>query len=160
MRVLCIVPLLLAAQAAPAEPDGWQLLKSLTGEWEGTMDGHSGTARLTYEVVSNGSAVVERLRTGSEQNDMITVYHRDGKALVLTHYCAAGNQPRMKAGSSAAPNNRISFEFLDIANLASPDAAHMRTLTMTFPDPNHIVQEWGFREKGKDTRSIFRYKRK
>jgi hypothetical protein len=88
------------------------------------------------------------------------VYHRDGSGLMLTHYCAAGNQPRMRADSTAAPGNRISFRFLDIANLASPEAGHMRTLSATLTDANHLVQEWSYREKGKDSKSIFRYKRK
>jgi len=28
---------------------------------------------------------------------MLTLYHRDGNRLVLTHYCREGNQPGMQA---------------------------------------------------------------
>ena len=49
----------------------------------------------TYRVTAAGSAVMEVLFPGTD-HEMVTVYHQDGDDLILTHYCAAGNQPRMK----------------------------------------------------------------
>ena len=69
-------------------------LKSLAGEWEGNTE--KGKVRLSYEVISGGNAVAEH-ESGGEMPAMLTVYHLDGNRLLLTHYCAAGNQPRMEA---------------------------------------------------------------
>ncbi len=32
--------------------------------------------------------------------NMITMFHMDGDRLLMTHYCGAGNQPRMKLVAS------------------------------------------------------------
>ena len=57
-----------------------------------------GKVYLSYELIAGGTALVERERT-DKTPEMLTVYHLDGKRLVLTHYCMAGNQPRMEAKS-------------------------------------------------------------
>ena len=61
------------------------------------------------------------------KEDMITMFNLDGDRLLMTHYCACGNQPRMVA--SASPDGKtITFDFLDATNLATPDAGHMNRL--------------------------------
>jgi hypothetical protein len=83
----------------------FEKLKGLAGTWSGpvgTVDGPKGTVR--YEVVSGGSAVMEVLFPG-DPHEMRSMYHLDRGDLVMTHYCSAGNQPRMrlsKTGSTAA----------------------------------------------------------
>jgi len=76
---------------------GFEKLKTLIGQWEATTpSGTHGTVK--YELVSDGSAILERI--GGDEHaamDMVTVYHPDGARLVMTHYCSAGNQPRMWA---------------------------------------------------------------
>src|SRR5690349_4484997 len=94
-------------------------LKSLAGEWEGNTD--KGKVRLSYEVISGGNAVAER-ETGAQMPEMLTVYHLDGNRLLLTHYCAAGNQPRMEATAFDPQTGELRFKFLDATNLASPGA--------------------------------------
>ena len=49
---------------------------------------------------------------------VLTVFHLDGDRLILTHYCMAGNQPRMQATSYDAKKGEIRFQFLDATNLA------------------------------------------
>jgi hypothetical protein len=80
---------------------------------------------------------------------MLTVYHVDGKRLMLTHYCMAGNQPRMVAGPLNAQTGEIEFHFLDATNLASPDAGHMRNAKLQLIDRDHLSSEWQFFENGK-----------
>jgi len=123
-------------------------LASLVGTWHGTTsEGKKVTS--TYELVSNGSAIMERLSPGSEP-DMITMYHRDGDHLMMTHYCSAGNQPRMRAEPSGTEGNVIRFSFLDATNLKSPDDGHMQKLVFIFRDKDHMTQEWTWREKGQE----------
>ena len=57
------------------------------------------------KVTAGGSAVHETLFPGSA-HEMVSVYHLDGADLVMTHFCALGNQPRMKADPKS-PANQI-----------------------------------------------------
>lgn len=84
-------------------------LKQLEGEWMGTpADGGSATL-VRYEVIAAGGTVVKTYAPGSP-SEMLTVYHMDGDALVLTHYCALDNQPRMRFVPSDRPGE-IRFAF-------------------------------------------------
>ena len=121
-------------------------LKTLVGEWK-TDDGKES---LTYELVAGGTALLER-ETGAGRPAMLTLYHRDGNRLVLTHYCMAGNQPRMLAKPFDAAANEIAFDFLDATNLSSPAAGHMHSTSIRFVDANHIDTVWEFHENGKAT---------
>jgi len=76
-------------------------------------------------------------------------FHMDGDRLLLTHYCEAGNQPRMSA--TASPDGKtITFNFLDATNLISPDAGHMHRVVFTFVDANHHTEDWQFLDHGKE----------
>ena len=120
-------------------------LKSLAGEWEGNTD--KGKVRLSYEVISGGNAVAEH-ESGGQIPAMLTVYHLDGNRLLLTHYCAAGNQPRMEATAFDPQTGELRFKFLDATNLASPGAGHMHNVTFHFVDNNHLATDWQFFENG------------
>jgi len=132
-------------------------LKGLVGEWEGSTD--MGKARLTYELTGGGSAVVER-ESADKMPAMMTVYHLDGNRLVLTHYCMAGNQPRMEARSFDPATGEIRFRFLDATGLASPGAGHRHNATFRLVDADHIESEWQFFENGQPKMTEkFQYKR-
>jgi hypothetical protein len=93
------------------------------------------------------------------QEDMITMFHLDGARLLMTHYCAAGNQPRMTA--SFSPDGKsMTFAFLDATNLASPQDGHMDHVVFTFTDANHHSEEWTFLDHGKEMRERFDLVRK
>ncbi len=127
---------------------GFEKLATLAGQWKAqTPDGKVATAN--YRVVSNGSVLMEELTT-PDGGSMITMYHVDGSNLILTHYCAAKNQPRMKADLGTSRPGELRFRFIDATNLADRNAGHMRDLTVKFQDENHMSQEWIFRKDGKD----------
>src|ERR1043166_8606704 len=65
-------------------------LKTLVGEWEGKNS--SGSVKITYTLVSGGTALMERMQPSNEA-EMITMYSADGDKIVVTHYCSEGNQP-------------------------------------------------------------------
>ena len=81
-------------------------LKGLTGEWEAKVEGK--TARLTYELTGAGTTLVER-EGGDAHPEMMTTYHLNGSRLMLTHYCMAGNQPRMEARSFNPKTGELRF---------------------------------------------------
>ena len=114
-------------------------------------------ATITFKVTSSGSAVMETVKM-KEHGEMVTMYHRDGSSLVATHYCSMGNQPRMRATDADA--SAIKFRFADITNLGKPDGDHIKDLTITFQDHDHMTQEWFSVEKGKENSMVMHWTRK
>lgn len=130
-------------------------VKSLAGEWKGkATDGKE--VRLTYSLISGGTAVMERMQAGQEE--MITTYYPDGNSVMMTHYCMANNQPRMRAGNTADAK-RIVFSYVDATNLSAPDAGHMKQLVLTVQDKDHISEEWTWDEKGQQKVDTFQMTR-
>jgi hypothetical protein len=138
-----------AAFAASSAQKSFEQLKSLSGSWEGKAS-NGKLVQVDFRVTSMGSALMSEIK-GEE--DMISMFNLDGDRLLITHYCAAGNQPRMVA--SASPDGKtITFDFLDATNLASPDAAHMNRLVISIPDANHHTEEWVFNDHGKEIKEV------
>lgn len=91
---------------------------------------------------------------------MVSMFNLDGPdRLIVTHYCGAGNQPRMQA-SSSPDGKTITFDFFDGTNIAGPEAGHMQRLVIAMPDSNHHVEEWTFSDHGKQTKEVFDLQRK
>jgi len=143
-----------AARSTPA----FDQFKSLVGHWEGTTNG-GGKVSLTYELISNGSVLMERLSPGNEP-DMVTMYSLEGDRIVVTHYCSAGNQPTMQTAAAPAAAGRYDFTFLRLSGAKSPDEGHMTALSVSMPDKNRLVQTWTFTENGKAMSENFTYTRK
>lgn len=136
---------------------GFERLKPLVGKWQGTSSEGKPVA-ISYSLVSDGSALVERLGAGSEP-EMVTVYHPDGDRLMMTHYCSLHNQPRLRTDAVSAGNKRLAFDFVDATNLSSPDAMHMHRLVVTFEDEDHFTQEWTWKSGEKEGTVVFRLER-
>jgi len=135
-----------AADSNANAAEAFAKIKTLAGNWEGT--GSRGKVTSSYEVISNGSAVVEHLRVPGE-DEMLTVYHLDGNRLVLTHYCTAGNQPRMQAEPYDPASNQLVFNFTGGGNLSDINAGHMHSAALKFAGANYFSARWTFQEKGK-----------
>ncbi len=145
---------LLAGTAMAAEPPaGWANLQKLAGSWDITWNGKPGT--VTFQMISDGSVLME---TQPSEN-MVTMYHPDNGKLMMTHYCAAHNQPRMVAETSA-DGKTIAFRFLDATNLASPEDGHMQSMTMTIVDNDHVTETWTFVDHGKTMTDAFHLTRR
>ena len=144
-----------AAFAASAAHKSFEELKALDGTWEGkALNGQP--LEVAYRVTSNGSAIISEIK-GKE--DMISMFNLDGDRVLLTHYCAVGNQPRMVA--SASPDGKtFTFDFVDATNLPTPDAAHMIRMVLAMPDANHHTEEWTFSDHGKEHKEVFDLRRK
>ena len=123
----------------PTHP-GLERMKKLAGTWVAADKDGKPTDKIVsvVKVTAAGSAVHETLFPGSPM-EMISVYHRDGADLVMTHYCALGNQPRMKADPKS-PANQLRFQFAGGTNLDPARDKHMHEGTITFVDDDHI--EW------------------
>jgi hypothetical protein len=128
------------SKSAAASHPGLERLKKLAGTWVAADKDGKPTDQVVsvIRVTAAGSAVHETLFPG-QPHEMVSVYHRDGTDLVMTHYCALGNQPRMKADPKS-PANQIRFEFAGGSNLNPAKDKHMHEGTITFVDDDHI--EW------------------
>ena len=65
---------------------------------------------------------METMAPGTE-HEMINMYHLDGEELVVTHYCAGGNQPTMRLDREASTAERLIFDFTGGTNL-DPETDH------------------------------------
>jgi len=145
---------------APQTSADFEMIKALAGVWNGTTDAHGKkeSARVAYKVTSAGTAVEETLFPGTP-HEMVSVYFLDGKTLMMTHYCALGNQPRMKV-TAFEPNKKIKFEMVDATGMKSPEDPHMGQLTVTMKDKDHLTQEWvHMMPGGKKESATFVYER-
>lgn len=138
-----------AAAGTPAKPDGraaLERLKQLAGEWRGTVAEDGSPMGVRYEVTSGGTAVMERLFPGTS-HEMTTLYHLDGGDLVLTHYCSAGNQPRMKLVESSATELR--FDYIGGTNVDPAKDSHMHSARLWLKGPDALEAEWTAYARGK-----------
>jgi hypothetical protein len=160
VRIAFAVIMILSAISATAQSDArrsFDQLKALAGTWEG-KNSQSEPMQVSFKVTSNGSAIMSEI-IGHGEN-MVSMIHFDGpNKLMLTHYCAAKNQPRMVA-SPSADGKTITFNFLDATNLATPDAGHMSRVAITILDADHHQEEWTFADHGKEMKEVFDLHRK
>jgi hypothetical protein len=161
IRVAIALTILLAATMAVAQSDAqksFNHLKTLTGSWEGkASDGKS--VQVSFRDTAGGSALMSEIH-GHGPEDMISMFHLDGPdRLLITHYCGAGNQPRMQATTS--PDGKtITFTFVDATNLSGPEDGHMQQLVIAMLDVNHHTEDWTFIDHGKEIKQFFDLRRK
>jgi hypothetical protein len=72
--------------------------------------------------------------------------------LRMTHYCAAQNQPRLKASRIDLANGIVDFSFVDATNLSSPNAPHVHGFEMRFADTDNLTITFLFTMGGKESR--------
>ncbi|MFA6045674.1 MAG: hypothetical protein WC718_11885 [Phycisphaerales bacterium] len=136
--------------AAHAQGPMMKFVSRLAGDWE--MKGPDGKPMLAMRthVMAGGSAVAETMFPGGP-HEMINMYHLDGDELVMTHYCASGNQPRMQCSSTDGKSVELTLR--DVTNRLDSDETYMGYLKVTLVDDDHLIQEWknfsGNKEMGK-----------
>jgi len=136
----------------------WEPVMGLAGEWEMLDDKGVKSPALSVRVTSGGSVVHEVMFPGAN-HEMTNVYHMDGSDLVMTHYCAFGNQPTMRA--TAVKNGEIAFAFDGVTNLRAADETYMGTMTLVIRDKDHMEQTWTSFKAGKAEPPItFKFEKK
>jgi hypothetical protein len=130
----------------------FETLKTLEGEWQGLMhttpvepevDGSA--TKVTFRVTSMGNLLMHEMTGAGRPDDPITTIYLDSDRLTLTHYCDAGNRPRMIATSS--PDGRqVEFEFADVAG--STTYGYMHRAAFNLIDADHHTEEWTYMMPG------------
>lgn len=129
-------------------------VKALAGTWDILDETGKSTGTTVFSVSSAGSSVREIMFQG-HPHEMTNMYHMDGPTIVVTHYCAAGNQPLMRAAPADIAPGRIAFRFDHASNFDPKADGHvMGDLTLVFTDRDHLRQEWGSYEEGKPAGTV------
>jgi hypothetical protein len=98
------------------------VFKSFKGTWTVTSGGKKLPFKMTYDLASKDSVVTEFF--GTE----LSVFYLDEESLLMTHYCNAGNHPRLKLSQGSAAG-RFEFEMTDITNLKDErNGAHVQRI--------------------------------
>jgi hypothetical protein len=127
-------------------------LKTLAGTWKGALSVDPPQPEMpehgwvTFRVTSRGNAVVHEMKQpgtpdDASKDDPITMLYLDEGRLLLTHYCDAGNRPRM-AGKMSPDGKTVEFDFLDVAG--GTEHGHMHHAVFTFVDENHHIEDWTY----------------
>lgn len=127
-----------AGAATSEQAAAFERIKALAGEWESTDPEHPGTTIFT---VSSAGSVVREIMLPGTSHEMTNVYHMDGPDLVMTHYCAVGNQPRLRAVAGGPPDE-LHFHTDSVTNLHDPNDTYMGRMTLLFLDQDRIRQVW------------------
>lgn len=135
-----------------ADPMGatFERLKSLAGDWiaaEANLPAAKGKVLSRFRLTGGGSAVAETIMPDSEI-EMLSVYHRNGTELLMTHYCCAGNQPRLRA-KLGATKDEIVFELVGGTNFDPAKDPHIHGGRIRPIDADHLHTEWDFYVHGK-----------
>jgi hypothetical protein len=134
-------------------------LKSLAGSWEGHVtifptqpEMADGTlTQVSLRVTSRGNALVHEMKEAGTPDDPtrydhpVTMLYLDQDRLLLTHYCDAGNRPRM-TGKVSADGKTVEFDFLDVAG--GTQHGHMHHAVFTVIDANHHTEDWTYMMPG------------
>lgn len=137
-------------------------IKALAGNWESVEADPKTKSKETvmYRVMSGGSAVEEVLFPNTA-HEMVSVYYKDGEKLGLTHYCALGNRPELRAVPS--DDKSLSFDFVPTKGIDPSKDSHIHNMKLTFVSPTKIEHLWSGYENGvagKDKRIEFVRKKK
>jgi hypothetical protein len=154
-RIALSVLLVLIATTAFAQSDAqksFDKLKTLAGSWEGRVttlpqqaDIEGKLMQVSLRVTSMGNAIVHEATGAGRPDDPVTMLYLDGDRLLLTHYCDAGNRPRM-TGTMSPDGKTVEFEFLDVAG--STQYGHMHHAVFTVIDANHHTEDWTYMMPG------------
>ena len=124
-------------------------LKTLSGVWEGKvttdMKIPEPLEKIPMQIVlrttSRGNALMHEMSSTGSPDDPITMFYLDEDRVLLTHYCDAGNRPRM-AGKLSPDGKTLEFTLLDVAG--SNLQEHMHHVIFTFIDADHHTEDWTF----------------
>jgi len=160
LRLVLPVVLMSFATVAFAQSDAqksFDKMKAMAGSWEGHVttfpqqgEIEGKLMKVSLRVTSMGNALMHEMTGGGRPDDPITMFYLDTDRLLLTHYCDAGNRPRM-VGKASPDGKTVDFDFLDVAG--SLQYGHMHHAVFTVIDPSHHSEDWTYMAGDKPIRA-------
>ena len=162
IRLLLCLAVMALSTAALAQSDAqksFDTMKTLAGNWQGAVsidppqpEMQSGTRmQISLRVASHGKSLVHEMSEMGKPGDPnktdhpVTMLYVDADRLLLTHYCDAGNRPRM-TGKVSPDGKKVEFEFLDLSG--GNQYGHMNHAVFTIIDANHHIEDWTYMMPG------------
>jgi len=132
-------------------------LANLQGCWVGKRAGDGLGAKVTYELGSDKTALLETIWI--EKNPtMYTMYYLDGNVAMAHHFCSYGNQLQMKSESLDKPET-LSFKLTGSSNMPSPEMNHVFSIKFTFLGEDRFDVLWGLHHNGRDIPQLYHFTR-
>ncbi|MEL6796892.1 MAG: hypothetical protein AAFO89_08720 [Planctomycetota bacterium] len=138
-------PIQPVAQDAEKKAETMKLLGGLEGTWRLVQEDGSLSKETSVFKLSSAGAVVREVMMVGEPHEMTNLYHMDGDAVVCTHYCAVGNQPRMVAKKGVEDTDEgpaIDFHVDTVSNYVEGQDHYMGGLKLVFVDADTVHQVW------------------
>ncbi len=129
--------------------DAFERMKQLEGDWEGSMKmgEQTMTMKASYKLTSNGSALIETTHEGSP-HEMVSIYHDNKKKnMVMTHYCAEHNQPKLVL--TGIENNTLTMDLSPDSDIDEANEGHIHSVTFKFEGKDKMTQIWTSHKGGK-----------
>jgi hypothetical protein len=139
---------IVADEKSPSDV-AFERLKSLVGTWETVEKGSKRPGVATYTLTGGGKVLMEVM------GGMATAYHLDKGTLVLTHFCGAGNQPRMRVKTIENDGRHFVFEMYDITNHPNPDSYYSSALDVRFLEDGTVELAYRGMTAGRESRQTF-----
>ena len=123
-------------------------LEGMVGSWS-SVERRQGArpSTTTFRRTGGGKTLV------NDAGGMLTVYHPDGATLMLTHYCGAGNQPRMRL--QQFDGRKMVFAMFDITNLATPQSYHTTHVELVFTSEDKVTLTYRGIQAGRESSQVF-----
>ena len=150
LKSLCCALLLVCSAGALADSAAiMDHLKSLEGDWMLVDENGEVTTQVAsrFEISAAGSVVRELMFPG-DSHEMMNVFHADGERVLMTHYCAAGSQPRLEVVPTDDGEGLL-LKFESITNLPSPESHFMHHAEYAWAGDSRLTTTWYGSEKGK-----------
>lgn len=148
LLAIALIPAGTSAQSLDGKA-AFEKLKGLAGTWTGPIGTESGPqGKITYEVISGGSVVMEVLFPG-EPHEMRSMYHLDKGDLIMTHYCSGGTQPHMRLSKTASTPAKLVFDFDGGTNFDPAKDSFIHDGEIRFREDGRLEASWTFFAGGK-----------
>ena len=124
-------------QSMPGAGTAFAELRTLIGDWSGVNE-EGNPVKVSYYLTANDTVLVE---SWFFHNGMmsLTLFHRDGTALVATHYCPIGNQPTFRFIEKSEKGDPH-FAVDTVRNLADDDDPHGTGFEMRLLHDGRLVR--------------------
>ncbi len=127
----------------------FERMKQLEGNWEASMKMGEQTMKMiaSYKLTSGGSVLIETTHEGAP-HEMVSVYHDNkNKNLVMTHYCAEQNQPKLVLTEMGS--NKLMMDLASDSDIDTAKEKHIHSVSFQFEDKDKMTQTWTSYADGK-----------